>query len=82
MIQTVTYQHIINELNQIPVDFLLDVYNMLHSFKNKIDDRSTNRLNVLQFAGSWNDMSDDDFSDYKSEIERSKNEMFNRIIDL
>ena len=74
---TITYQTIIEKVNQIPVVFLQDVYNILHSFSSEIEHRKQNRGNILKLAGSWSDISKEDYKDLMSEINRSKKEMFN-----
>ncbi len=60
---SITYQTIINEINQINVVFLQDVYNMVHSFNTLKGQKEQNREKILQLAGSWSDMSDENFSD-------------------
>jgi len=79
---TITYQTIINEVNKIPVDFLQDVYKILHSFSSKIESHKQNKKEILELAGSWSDLSDNDFKDIMSEIHRNRTEMFNRNIEL
>ncbi len=69
----VTYQSIINEINEIPVAFLQDVYDMVHNFHVHIDQKEQTRNKILQFAGDWADLSDKDFLEILDEIKRSKN---------
>jgi len=78
----VTYQTLINEINQIPVSFLQDVYDLLHTYQVQINQKEQNRKKILEYAGDWADLSEQDFLDIKAEIERNRNEMFNREIDL
>ncbi|MCF8373911.1 MAG: hypothetical protein K9H64_19970 [Bacteroidales bacterium] len=79
---TITYQTIINEINRIPVNFLPDVYNIVHSFTSKIETKEQNRKNILQFAGSWSDMPDEKFNDMMDEIHRNRKEMFSKDVQL
>lgn len=79
---TITYQTIINELNQIPLAYLSDVYKIIHSYNSKIEQRQTNREKILEFAGSWSDIPEENFKDIMSEIHCSKEKMFNREIEL
>ena len=79
---TITYQTIIEEVNQIHVAFLQDVYKILHSFALKVEHSKQNREKILELAGSWSDITDADFNDIMSEIKNDRNEMFNREIEL
>lgn len=79
---TITYQTIINEINHIPLAYLQDVYKIIQSYSLKDDFQTQNRKKILEFAGSWNEMSDEDYKDIMSEINRSKEDMFNREIEL
>jgi len=78
----VTYQTIINEINQIPVMFLQDVYNLLHTYHIQINEKEQNRNKILRFAGSWADLTDNDFLEITTEIKRNRNEMFSREVEL
>jgi len=78
----ITYEKIVNEINQIPVAFLQDVYELLHNFHIQINQKEQNRNKILQFAGSWSDLSENDFADITQEIQRNRNEMFSKEIDL
>ena len=78
----ITYKTIIEEINQIPVEFLEEVYNIIHSFGKKDTNLKRNRDKILNFAGSWTDMTDEDFYDMMTEIKNSKEDMFSRNIEL
>lgn len=78
----VTYQAIINEINQIPVVFLQDVYDIVHSYHIQINQKENNRNKILKFAGDWADLSENDFLEIAAEIKRSRSEMFSRDIEL
>ena len=77
-----TYQTIINEINQIPVVFLQDVYNILHNYHVRVNQKEQNRSRILKFAGAWKDLSEKDFLDIISEMKHTRNEMFSREIVL
>jgi len=78
----VTYQTLISEINQIPVVFLQDVYNVIHTYKVRTNHKEQNRNKIMQLAGSWADMSENDFMDLTAEIKRNRNEIFSREIEL
>ena len=78
----VTYQTEINEINQIPVISLPDVYNLIHSYHVRLNEKEKKRNNILQFAGAWTDLSENEFLEITREIKQNRNEMFNREIKL
>ena len=78
----VTYQNIINEINEIPVTFLEDVYDLLHNYHLQINQKEQNRIKILQFAGDWADLSDKDFIEITEEIKRGRDEMFSHEVEL
>ncbi len=79
---TITYQTIINEINQIPIVSLPDIYSLIHSYNTKATKLKDNRDNILQFAGSWSSMADNEYVEIMSEINRTKTEMFSREVKL
>jgi len=78
----ITYQTIINEINQIPVAFLQDVYQIVHNYQVKVNHKDRNRDEILKFAGAWSDMSDSDFMDMTNEMKKNENDLFNREVEL
>jgi hypothetical protein len=58
------------------------VYNIVHSFNTGEFNSGQNHTKTMQLAGGWNDMPANDFNDMMDEIKRSKEQMFNRKIDL
>ena len=79
---TISYQTIINEINQVPVSMLNDVYNMVHSFNLKVVQKQQNRDEIMNFAGCWEDMKQEDFNDFMDIIKTERNNMFNREIEF
>ena len=79
---TITYQTIISEINQIPIAMLQDVYNMVHSFNMKVTQKEQNRNKIMQLAGSWQDMQEEEFDDFMSVVKKERGNMFNREIEL
>ena len=81
---TITYQTLINEINQVPVNFLQEVYNIIHSYNITTAEKQekNDRKNILKFAGSWCNMSDKEYDEIMSEINNSKSEMFSREVKL
>lgn len=59
---------LITEINLIPDDKLEELYNIIRNFR--LDDEISKTLleQTMEFAGCWNDMSDEMFADFNDEI--------------
>ncbi len=63
---------LIEEINLIPEDKREELYKLIHKFRMGLE-RSPNNINqIMQFAGSWSDMPESDFSDFCEEIEQRR----------
>ena len=76
------YQSILNHLSLIPVEYLEMVDSYLKKLASDAKQKEKNRAMILNLAGSWNDMSEDDFNDYLKITKQTKDEMFQREVDL
>ncbi len=76
------YKSVLQKLSTIPIEYLSEVDNFLATLSKDIKSKEKNRDNILKLAGSWNDMPDNDFEDYMKSIKDSRNNMFNRDIEL
>jgi len=59
---------LIKEIEKIPDENLNDIYNFVHRFRLKLQSKKVNIEKIMQFAGSWNDMSEADFNEFLAEI--------------
>lgn len=82
MVERNIYKSVLKKLSSIPIEYLDEVDKFLTTLSKDIDSKEKNRDNILKFAGSWNDMSDNDFEDYRKSIKDTRNNMFNRDIEL
>lgn len=55
---------VLKEINLIPEDKLAELYDFIHHFRLGIEEPLGNTLAIMQFAGCWNDMSDEIFADF------------------
>jgi hypothetical protein len=76
------YKTVLQKLISLPDEYLPLVNAFLSSLKQKAEQKKNNREEILKFAGSWNDMSDEDFDDYLKEAKNTGAQMFGREIDL
>lgn len=77
----VLYQSILQKLSTLPVEYLENIDQILTNFSALVREREKDSNNVMQFAGMWSDMTDEDFEDYLSETRKVRKELFNRDID-
>ena len=77
-----TLNTILKELRNVPVDRLEDLYSIIHSLRatSKKSDRSSKK--ILSFAGSFADMSEKDFNDFLKHTKETRNNSFDRDINL
>jgi len=65
---------LLEEISKIPDDRVPEIFDFLHYFRIGLNIKTTNPQKVLQLAGSWNDMSENEFEDFLSDIaSRRKN---------
>lgn len=58
------YQSILQQLSRLPLGYLPKVNQLLKKITKDVERKSSNRAKIMAFAGSWNDMKEDDFQDY------------------
>jgi len=68
---------LINEINLIPDEKLLEVYNFIHYFRLGTQKEETkNKKDLLSYSGSWKDMNAEVFDDYMLDIEKRRRKAF------
>jgi hypothetical protein len=60
---------LIDEITKIPDEKLPEIYDFLYYFRLGLVTKSSNPQKTLQLAGSWNDMSEEDFDDFLNDIQ-------------
>ena len=79
---TQTYQSVLFKLSRVPVESLAQIDAYFENFMSETQAKRHNRSGTLSLAGSWNEMSENDFEEYLSEAKRSGGEMFDRDVTL
>ncbi len=64
-----TLNAILEELKNVPLDRLEDLYSYIHSLKPNSKKSKSSKKKILSFAGSFNDMSQKDYDDFLKETE-------------
>lgn len=81
-IQHNLYQSILQNLSLVPIEYLRQVDEYLQIIIQKKTHKETNKKAILALAGSWNDMSEEEFEELRSDIKNESESMFNRDIEL
>ena len=77
-----TLDTIFKEIEKVPVNRLNDLYSFIHSLKSNTKTTKENRNKILSFSGSFKDMTQKDYDDFIIESTKTRNELFDRNIDL
>ncbi len=72
---------IIAEINLIPENKRRELYELIHQFRMGLERPKHNQNEIMQFAGSWSDMPEGDFSDFYEEIEQRRQATSSRRFD-
>ena len=67
---------VIAEINLVPQDKLEDLYNFIHYFRLGVEISKSSLNKTMQFAGCWNDMSDEIFANFNQEISNRRQQSF------
>ncbi|HAO10321.1 MAG TPA: hypothetical protein DCQ51_03855 [Planktothrix sp. UBA8407] len=63
---------IIEEINLIPEDKLIELYDLIHGFRLTLKPSENNVNEIMKFAGCWQDLSEEEFTDFSQEIEQRR----------
>lgn len=77
-----TLNTIIKELKNVPVDRLEDIYSIIHSLRANTKKSDKTSKKILAFAGSFGDMTENDYEDFLQRTKQSRNDLFDRDICL
>ncbi|MFN7851133.1 hypothetical protein [Anabaena sp. AL09] len=67
---------VITEINLIPEDKLEELYNFIHYWRLNGESSPGSLEQTMQFAGCWNDMSDETFANFSKEINIRRQQAF------
>lgn len=62
--ESIIQKQVLEEIKRIPENKLAELYNLLHAFRLGIQSPMDSSEQIMQFAGSWNDMPDEVFNDF------------------
>ncbi len=78
----ITYQSVLSRLSRIPAESLPEIDAYLETFVPENGSKASNREAVMSLAGSWGEMTDEDFQAFLHEARRSGSEAFDRDVSL
>ena len=67
---------LIEEIRLLPDTQLEEIYNMIHEFRMSSETTQNKLDNTLKFAGSWNDLTEEEFRDLSDEISSRRQQAF------
>ena len=77
-----TINAILEELKNVPVNKLEDLYALIRSLKPGAENRELTTKQILAFGGCFNTFSSDDYKDFLEETKRIRSNLFDRDIFL
>jgi hypothetical protein len=67
---------LITEISLLPEEKLEELYNFIHNFRLGIEASQATIEQTMQFAGCWEDMSDEMFADFNEEVITRRQQAF------
>jgi hypothetical protein len=77
-----TYNTILKELKDVPVNRLEELYDYVHSLNPKVKKSASLKKKILSFGGSFSDMSAKDYADLVKEQKNARTKLFDRNFEL
>lgn len=71
-----TKQKLVEELEKILQDKLPELYDLIHQYPLGLEHRGGQRSQILQLAGSWSEMTDEEFTTFLEEITERRSAAF------
>jgi hypothetical protein len=77
----ISKNQLIEEIDLIPENKHKELYDLIHKFRVGLNQPKHKIDEIMQFAGSWSDMTEEDFSDFCEEIEQRRQATSSRRFD-
>lgn len=75
-----TQEQILQEIQLIPQEQLAVVYEILHYFRLGLETTQNQPKSIMQYAGCWQDMPEDTFSELFTDIQVRRQQAFSRRV--
>jgi hypothetical protein len=77
-----TFNTIIKEMKEVPVNRLEELYQFIHSITPTRRQSVSLKKKILSFGGAFSDMSNKDYSDFINHTKKLRTDLFDRKFDL
>lgn len=77
-----TINTILRELKNVPVGKLEDLYSIIRSFGANTKKSASSSKEILSFAGSFSDMTNNDYQEFVEQTKQTRNNLFERDVNL
>ena len=68
----VIHARIVKEINLIPAEKRQELYELIHNFRVGLKPEENKTNEIMDFAGSWSDLSEEDLKNFNEEIEQRR----------
>jgi hypothetical protein len=69
---------VMDEIKLIPESKLQEIYSVIHFFRLGLEKGIRVPKNIMRFAGSWTDMTEQEFDEFTEDIYQRRNKAFSR----
>jgi len=69
---------LLQELQLVPEEQLSELYNLVHSFRLRLNSASTEPQKMMEFAGCWNDLSPETYADFLDDLSQRRQQAFSQ----
>ncbi len=77
-----TLDAILNELKNVPVEKLDDLFSIIHSLSVNTKESGEKMTQILSYAGSFDEMTEKDYKEFINQTEHIRKSLFDRDIHL
>jgi hypothetical protein len=67
---------VIEEIQRVPEHKLIELYDVIHFFRVGVETATATPKDIMQFAGCWQDMPEEEFEDFLDEITDRRQQAF------
>ncbi len=68
----ISKNQLLEEISLIPEDRHQELYDLIHTFRMGLNQSEHNINEIMQFAGSWSDLPEEDFKNFYEEVEERR----------
>lgn len=69
---------VLEEIQLVPDDQLVDLYNLVHSFRLQFNSSSPQARDLMQFAGCWSDLSTETYAKLLDDLAQRRQQAFSQ----